>query len=761
MKKKMVIDRVPKSFCEGPFWGNGKMGAVMYVRDGKLCISVDHVGLWELRETLPDEPKADFAHILQHKREYLNGDPCFVEDTNIFDVGIGRTRLPALAVSLVLPGTITDFYAETDLEAAVTKLRLTFDTEQSAEGRIWLDSNVNVLYLELNGEAAKALQVKALGWDLESPRLKTLKNWGYEPCGQSEDGDAFVVKQRFSGDRQAVLCGSSSRSEEGIRLAAGIDVTGMPGSGKGNGPEAEELEKAGRKLTADYLAQTDRFLQAHEEDWKRYRSGFGITIPNERLQESFDQEMYKLYCNEREDSTPITLQGIWNPDNRMPAWYGDLHNDLNVQSCYWPAYKTGNVKLVRPYVDYYFAAISRFEERAKKLFGLENAIHLPTMMAPDGTGAASEWCYWNTILGPELFAAVDFTWFYEYSRETDTLRDKIYPFIEKVIHLYQGIAFEKADGYLHIPFTQSPEVDRDGHMLMEDDATFTLSSLHYLCKKMASYAQTLGKDGEEWLAWDKRLAPVVTNEKGLPLFPGIDVFGSHRHFCQLYPIYPLCEEAHNEVANRSLDTAINQGFMEYAAFSFPYMGIMAARCGRGNMCRTMLEIYCMVFRSRNSFTVNGDPYQNGVLRISDTNAGESADSFTLESGFFIPTALCEMFVHRSGNDVWLMMGMPDEWKTGSCFGLTVEGGHRISLERENYQMKKAVISAACDEELTIRWKEDAVLTAVWKDGVRMECPEGGDSCVLACKKGEAWTLEFETASETTPATVPGAAQSGL
>ena len=76
-------------------------------------------------------------------------------------------------------------------------------------------------------------------------------------------------------------------------------------------------------------------------------------MPSERLQEAFEQEMYKLYCNEREDASPITLQGVWNPDNRMPAWFGDLHNDLNVQSCYWPAYKTGNVKLVRPYIDYY------------------------------------------------------------------------------------------------------------------------------------------------------------------------------------------------------------------------------------------------------------------------------------------------------------------------------------------------------------------------------------------------------------------------
>ena len=110
-------------------------------------------------------------------------------------------------------------------------------------------------------------------------------------------------------------------------------------------------------------------------------------------------------------------------------------------------------------------------ERAYKLFGIKDAIHIPTMMAPDGTGAASEWCYWNSLLGPELFVAVDFTWFYEYSREEDTLRDKIYPFIEKVLHLYQGIAIEKEDGCLHIPFTTSPEVDRDGHMLLADDAT--------------------------------------------------------------------------------------------------------------------------------------------------------------------------------------------------------------------------------------------------------------------------------------------------
>ena len=737
MEKRMRIDRIPHQFCEGPFWGNGKMGTVMYVRDGKLCVSIDHVGLWELRETLPDKPKADFQTILKNREAYLKGDKSLVEDTDIFENYIGRTRLPALAAELVLPGKITGFLAETNMEKAETKLNITLDGNIEISGRIWIDSLVNILYLELWGEKSQELSLKALGWDLESSRLKPLKNWNYQPCSQEEQEGFFVVKQHFSGNQSAVLCARQEMTDTGICFAAMIET--------GEREREEEFTENGKMLTKTYLSHREIYQQKHEKDWLSYWSGFSIEIPNKRLQESFWQEMYKLYCNEREDSMPVTLQGIWNPDNRMPAWYGDLHNDLNVQSCYWPAYKTGNVNMVRPYVDYYVKAMPRFMERAEKLFGIKDAIHVPTMMAPDGTGAASEWCYWNTILGPELFVAVDFTWFYEYSRETETLRDKIYPFIEKVLHLYQGIAVEKGDGFLHIPFTQSPEVDRDGHMLMEDDATFTLSCLHYLCRKMAQYAELLGFDGTEFTEWDRRLVSVKMTEKGLPLFPGIDVFGSHRHFCQLYPIFPLCEEAHNELANRSLNTAIDKGFLEYAAFSFPYMGIMAARCGRGNMCRTMLEIYCMVFRSRNTFTVNGDPYQNGVLKICDTNAGESADSFTLESGFFVPTTLCEMFVHRTGQNIWLMMGMPDEWKTGKCTGITVEGGHKVSLEREDYHMKKALIYPGCKENVTLCWKEEEELSILLKNGkdAGAEAEISGNRCSISIRPGEEWVLEFK------------------
>ena len=218
MNKKMVLDRIPCQFCEGPFWGNGKMGAVLYVQNGKLCISVDHVGLWELRETLPDMPKADFQEILAHKKEFIAGDPRYVERTDIFGDNIGRTRLPSLAVELSLPGEIASFLAETDMLEAGTGLRLEMKDGKVFEGEIWLDSCVNVLGIALYGEGAGELEVKALGWDLDSPRLKPLKDWHYEPCIQTEENGLVTVRQHFGGSRSAVL--SAGRRETKYSMEA-------------------------------------------------------------------------------------------------------------------------------------------------------------------------------------------------------------------------------------------------------------------------------------------------------------------------------------------------------------------------------------------------------------------------------------------------------------------------------------------------------------------------------------------------------------
>jgi len=418
--------------------------------------------------------------------------------------------------------------------------------------------------------------------------------------------------------------------------------------------------------------------------------------------------MYKMFSNERPDTQPVTLMGVWNDDSRMPAWTGDFHNDLNVQACYWAAFKTGAAELARPYIDHYHAWAPRFTKRAEMLTGVKDAIHVPTIMAPGGYGTTAEWGFWNMLLGPELFVATDFCWFFEYTRDEKALREKIYPFITGVARLYRGVARGNEDGYLHIPLTSSPEQCSGWHMVMLPDSTFVISTLHYILDKIIKYAGVLGESAGEWAEFQSVLVPVGTTDKGYPLFlPDYDVFMSHRHFCHMFPIFPLSYDGHSQSAYRTLDAVIDMGFTEFASWSFPYLAIMAARCARGNMSRTMLELYCMGFRSANTFTVNGDPFSNGVFRVSDNNAGEDSDAFTLEAGFILPAALCDMLAHRSGDHICLLAGVPDEWAECSCEGITVEGGHRISLEMKDYRIERAVIRAGSTETVRVRLFRDS------------------------------------------------------
>lgn len=693
--KKLVIDRLPEHFNEGLFWGNGFMGGLLYVIGNSLRFSVDNIRLWETRDTTLDMPATEFQDFVKNPDLFHNGT--YTQQTNLSEPRIWRTHLPGLSLNIALEDEITDFYAELDFTLASGAIKVTLKNGKQVNCLVYVDSNVNVLKVWLDTE--KSL-VEIKGWDTAEGKLSQLSNWNYPRYTVQKTGEITHVLQPYSKCGLAAISLLEKPNHIYITLNAdtpdkekNTDVLGQ------NGRMGQELLQRNTELLNQYAEQEKVFKAAHDASWEEFWNRFDIRIPNDRLQQAFYLEMYKIFSNERRGSWPVTLQGVWNNDAKMPAWYGDMHNDLNVQSCYWAAYKTNNIELAEAYIDYYTRSMPRLTERAYKLFGIKNAIHCPVQMAPEGYAAGGEWCFWNELLGPELFVAADFCWYYEYSRNLEKLESSIYPFVERVLNLYQGIAYPGEDGYYHIPFTNSPEVFK-GPMLIKDDSTVVISTLHYLLEHMEYYAKLLGKDGSRYSEFHRKLTPVKLTDKGYPLFPEEDVFESHRHFCQLFPVFPLGTDIHSQTADKSLNAVIDMGFTEYAAWSFPYMAIFASRCGRGNMARTMLELYCMAFRARNTFVVNGDPYQNGILRVSDTNAGASSDTFTVEAGFIVPAALSEMFVHRSKDTVYVAYGIPDEWSSCSCRSMTIEGGHKVSVTMERYALKSVVVEPNCDETLT-------------------------------------------------------------
>lgn len=110
---------------------------------------------------------------------------------------------------------------------------------------------------------------------------------------------------KYSMEAQNSMEAQRSREAEGLFLAVSIET--------GDQTEEADMAAVGTKLVQDYLDNRDAYLEAHRLDWKTFWDGFAVEVPNERLQEAFEQEMYKLYCNEREDSSPVTLQGGMEP----------------------------------------------------------------------------------------------------------------------------------------------------------------------------------------------------------------------------------------------------------------------------------------------------------------------------------------------------------------------------------------------------------------------------------------------------------------
>ncbi len=734
-KKKFVIDRLPKRFNEGMFWGNGQMGSLLYVRENKACFAIDHEQLWETRDSWGDEPKGTFSDFIKNPEKFHDGT---YFRNHGKEVNYWRTKLPGLSFSVAFEEEITGFYGELDYETALSEVVFALHSGKRARCRIYLDSNVNLLNITIDGE----FQVHASGWDMSKGNLSVLKKWGYPQYRKKQDAEIIHIIQPYSENGIAVLSSCVQGNNVYLTLSAKMDT-----KAEGIKRAEAELTEENSRLLSCCQKERDTFFKQHKEAWASYWEKADVEVPDERLQMAYDAEMYKIFSNEREGVLPVTLQGIWNNDLRMPAWCGDLHNDMNVQACYWPVYKNNHAELGSAYIDYYASIMPRLTERAYKLFGIPDAVHCPVMMAPGGYGAGGEWCFWNCLLGPELFVAADFIWYYEFTRDEKRLDSSIYPFLKRVIHLYQGISYEKEDGYLHIPFTNSPEVFKNGRMLIQDDATVVISTLHYILCHLAAYAAQLGEDGTVFREFDERLVPVAKGEKGYPLFPEEEVFESHRHFCQMFPVFPLGTDIHSDCAARTLNAVIDKGYTEYASWSFPYLSILASRCGRGNMAAFLLELYCQVFRARNTFCANGDPNWCGVLRVSDTNAGEPSDTFTLEAGFIMAAAISEMFVHRSGNDIYIAYGIPKEWNAASCSRLTIEGGHKISVELENYRVKCITVEAGTAEQLRFHIADYGNFEGMENKEIQKaalcingEEQEKSEACALSLEKGKVYQI---------------------
>lgn len=691
---ELQLDHVPRRASEGLFWGNGRMGALLYVDGPALRIVLDHVDLWESRDPTGGVLKASYGVLRQNAHACFDGNAGLFQPTFPAAQGPCRTRLPGLTVKLPLLGDVDRFHAATDLHLAVSRLSWWTQGARS-DAEAWLHAHEDVLEIAYDEHIST---YELIGWNLNLPGLAVLRQWGYKP-GQAWEGQARHLAQGFGEDRAAVITAWHPPTGKG-RLLLTVGTCAAA--------EAKACAAAQLAALMGFSQRREEALISHRAAWMAYWARCRLEVPDGTLQQAVDVERYKLFCNARETGTPMTLAGVWNDDQRMPPWTGDLHNDMNVQACYAAALRTNQAALMRPYVETYWRALPHFKARAKAFAGVEDGALVPTMMDLSGRGTGTEWNFWNTLLGPELMVATDLCAWWAHTQDKAALAERVVPFVTAVVRLYEAIAEKGPDGRVHFPLTHSPEVTDGGRIVFGEDAAFVVSALRHVTAALVAGLETLGRTEEaaRWRRFLAKLPEMPTGPQGIQVLRGWDLRESHRHFTHLYAMFPLgdldrARDGDRALMERSLDHVVALGTAGYAAWSFPYLAILATRAGRGDMAGRLLDIYLRSFRTANTFTVNGDHLKTGVIAPADEMAGEAADAFTLEAGLLVPAAVAEMLVHRAGDTVWLLPGVPAEWRDAFAESVVVPGGHRVHVCMSGGVLAAATIVPGRDEQVLV------------------------------------------------------------
>ncbi len=304
-------------------------------------------------------------------------------------------------------------------------------------------------------------------------------------------------------------------------------------------------------------------------------------------------------------------------------------------------------------------------------------------------------------LGNSAFLAHNYWLHCLYSKDTEFLRKKALPIIEKSFLAYYNLLYKGKDGKLHIPYSYSPEYYEGYVNAYDEDSNIDIALLKFLTSsivkahkelriensitKKALYVKENIVDFQVEGPLKNRINE-INWRKRLKISKNIPFRMSHRHFSHLLSIYPLGilsiehSKKERELIRGSIEEVIRYGTGAWTGYSFPWFSAISARAGYKNLPLQMLEIYLNGFISPNSFHINGDPKRHGLSMWS-------YQPMTLEGGFMAAASILEMLLQSYDGVIRVFPAIPDVWSWAEFKNLRAEGAFLVSSEMVNGKVK--------------------------------------------------------------------------
>lgn len=402
---------------------------------------------------------------------------------------------------------------------------------------------------------------------------------------------------------------------------------------------------------------------------------------------------------------PGNLQGIWsgynvyNPHSggQVAPWNADIHTNINVQMCYWPAEPTNLSELHLPFLNY----IINQATIQPQWRDFAHNVTTPVAPDPDAWTCAVE----NNIFGGmgsyDTKYSVANAWYcthiwqhYAYTLDKEFL-NRALPTMWGATKFWLDRMVKASDGTYECPSESSPEHGPNQNAVAHAQQIVAelfdnmLQALEVLPEQTLIKESDIAKLKDRYSKMDKGLAieqfnyssgwtknglkdgdEILREWKYADYTAGAD---QHRHISHLMCLYPFSQV---EPGTREFKAAVNslrQRGDGATGWSIGWKINLWARAMDGDHARQILR--------------------NGLSNNAYQNLFDSHAPYQIDGNFGACTGITEMLLQSRKNVIWILPALPTLWENGEVNGLKAEGDVTVDIAWKKFRITKATLTA--------------------------------------------------------------------
>lgn len=656
---------------------------------------------------------------------------------------------------------VTDYWRNLDLNEAVANVHFTNNKGVTFE-RHYLASNPdNVIAMRLTASQPGAINTKFF----IVPGTNTKLNVNYSDNTCSFFGKLETI--RFASEMRVIPDNADATviaTADGIEVKGADAVTVILAGGTDydpvtpsftNGQTREELQGTIHdRVMAAAQKGWDAILAAHVADHQSLFNRVNLTfdgavneLPTDEMIQRYQSTKnsslaknkavslmleslyfaygrYLLIGSSRGVDSPANLQGIWSGydvqrpyGGQIAPWNADIHNNINLQMCYWPAEPTNLSELHLPLLNYLInnATIQpQWHANAVKsgqtkgwTFFTESSIFNGSGVFMQNYTIANAWC------------ATHLWQHYLYTLDVDFL-ERAFPTMWSAAEFWVERLVKADDGTWECPNEYSPEhgpgsqnATAHSQQLVWELFSNCLDALDVLGDRANVDAQTLADLKERFEHLDRGLAietytgawgnekngimkgdPIMREWKYSDYSAGQN---GHRHNSHMMCLYPYAQV---KAGTPEFDAVVNSLKLRgdgATGWSMGWKVNLWARALQGAHARTIIK-NALSPASTDMANKGGSGVYNNLF--------DSHSPFQIDGNFGVTSAVAEMLVQSHAGYIHLLPACPAYWAGGKVTGLKAQGNFTVDVTWADKTIKSAVITSNAGADLKVFYKAD-------------------------------------------------------